>query len=59
MRSDPLYMIFLKAFDEIDSFKHICDIVDSSLLHLQILHCDIEVELSVFGTFQKADEFLG
>jgi len=51
-------MILLEPFNEINSLKHIGDVINSSLLHLQILHCYIEIQLLVFGTFQKADELL-
>lgn len=55
----PFYFIFLLFCDKPNSFKDICDIVDSSLLHFELLYCKIEVDTLVLGFLNKLDKLLG
>ena len=56
---NPADVVLLESLDEVDAFEHVCDIVDSSLLHAEHFHCFVEVEAVVVGVDEAFDEFLG
>ena len=43
----PLHVILLVPLDQVDAFKHVGDVIYAALLHLQLLHCLIQIELLV------------
>ena len=52
-------MIFLVSLNQVDSFEHIGNIVNSPLLNAQLGHCLVEVEALIVSFDQKLDELLG
>lgn len=54
----PLHVILLVPLDQVDAFKHVGDIVDAALLHLELLHGLIQVELLVRLRPEQVDELI-
>ena len=56
--SDPLDVVLLEAFDEVDTLEHIRDIVDTSLLHAENGLCPVEVKALRWLRAQQTDELV-
>lgn len=57
--SDPSDGVFLYFLDVIDALQNIGDVVYSSFLNFQLLHCHIEVNSSIVAAFDEVDELFG
>ena len=57
--TDPLYCVLLKFLHIIYALQHICDIVNSSLLHFQLVDCLVKVYRVVLPLLNEFDELFG
>jgi len=57
--SYPLYRVLLHFLDVIDTLKNISNIVDSTLLNTQHIHCLIKIDGRIFAVFDQFNEFFG
>ena len=44
----PLHVILFVPLDQVDAFEYICDVIYTALLHLELLHRLIQIELLVW-----------
>lgn len=55
--SHPLYRILLGFFNIPNALENICNVIDSSLLDLQLVDCEIEIQGEVARLFDQLHEF--
>lgn len=57
LRALPSNFILNSLFNEADAFQYIGDVVDTPLLHLELLGCLVKVHFFAFGTLDQSNEF--
>ena len=57
--SYPADVVLLVSLDQINSFKDVCNIVDSPFGDFEIQHGNIEIKALVVCTDQQLDKLLG
>lgn len=57
--ADPTDVVLAVLLDEIDALQHVGDVVDAPLLHVELLHGQVEVNRLVGTRFDELQEFVG
>jgi len=55
----PTNLVFLVLSNQANALEYVSDVIDSSLLDFESLHCLVEIYALLRGIFDELDELLG